>query len=67
LVSSSARASSSVACSGFDGRPIPALLTTIWTSDACSAAAATESASVTSSAIGVSRSSVIEAGLRTAA
>jgi hypothetical protein len=46
---------------------MPALLTTMWTSDACPAAAATEPASVTSSAIGVSRSSVTEAGSRTAA
>jgi hypothetical protein len=68
LVSISARAAvRSGAVSSEPAPEIPALLTTSVTSPSAAAAAATAASSVTSSAIGVSRGSVIEAGIRAAA
>src|SRR3954447_16612913 len=68
LVSNSARAPARSAAPTREPAPdTPALLTTSVTSVSCSAAAATAAGSVTSRATGVSRGSVIEAGLRAAA
>src|SRR3954469_5731967 len=68
LVSNSARAPARSAAPSREPAPdTPALFTTRVTSVSCSAAAATEGGAVTWRATGVSRGSVIVAGLRAAA